>query len=189
MIGYLIKKIIALLLFAVAMVLVPFALPIVILIVLLVNSVRVISRSGDYDVSGKEAFFYFLGGLICFFASFRVLNIYAGENGYFVLIAIFCAVTVIAGYFFRKIALAEERAFYMTASMNLLTKFHPHLLMAAGIIRLLIEVAPHFFDWLATPLSRFTDVGILSGNVLFAVALVMYAVRTIYIFKENRYHF
>ena len=184
-----IKKIIALLLFAVAMVLVPFALPIVVLIVLLVNSVRIISRSGDYDVSGKEAFFYFLGGIVCFFASFRVLNIYAGENGYFVLIAIFCAVTIVAGYFFRKIALAEERAFYMTARMNLLTKFHPHLLIAAGVIRLVIEVGPHFFDWLGKALSRYTDIGIQLGNVFFIVAIVMYIVRTVYIFKENRYHF
>ena len=71
---YLFKKIFALILFGLALFLIPIAIPFVILIMIIIYACKMISHSGDYGVSSKEAVFLFFGGLVAFFGAFSVMD-------------------------------------------------------------------------------------------------------------------
>ena len=186
MVGYLVKKILALVLFAAAMVVVPFALPLAMVISVLVGACRMIAHSGDHGIDFKEAALSFGIGLVAFFASFRFLNIYSSPNAQIILMAVFCGITIYAGVQFRGLARQEDRVFYMSATVRRFTKPHPYLLIVAGVLRLLIEAGFRFFSEEIAPFTRYTEIGIVLGNILFVAAIVMYVVRTIHIFKLNR---
>lgn len=185
---YLFKKIFALILFGLALFLIPIAIPFVILIMIIIYACKMISHSGDYGVSSKEAVFLFFGGLVAFFGAFSVIdeiNEYLFNSG-FGLPAVFCAITIYAGVNFKSYSRQEEQYFYMDERVNKLTKYNSQLIVVAGIIRLIIEIIEQFFIEYIQSFSQYLGIGVTLGNIIFIIAIVMYIVRTIHVYIQNR---
>ena len=187
MFKYIFKKVFALILFALAMVLIPLAIPFVVLVATIAGAFHMIAHSDEYG-GPKTAIFVFILGFAAFFGAFS----YAEEisnwiyNSAFGLPAIFCGITIVGGWYLRSFAIEEEANYYMDDSVNTFTKFHPQLIMASGIIRLVVEVAFCFFAEYVAPYSVILNIASGIGIFLFAISIVMYVVRTAHVYTQNK---
>ena len=184
---YLFLKIIALILFGVAMFIVPIAIPFVILIILIIYGIRLIAHSGDMLLTPGQTAFFFILGIVVFFGSFKfstkVSNwIFSSEHG---LPIVWSIITLFAGGYFKSFPRQEERNFYIDEQINKFTKYNPHLLIGAGLLRLVIELFCMYAKEMA-PYAKYLDIATTIGIVMFVASIVMYLVRTIHIYRYNR---
>lgn len=184
---YLFLKIIALILFGVAMVIVPIAIPFVILIILIIYGIRLIAHSGDMLLTPGQTAFFFIIGIVVFFGSFNFSTkvsdwIFNSEHGFPIVLSI---ITIIAGGYFRTFPYQEERNFYMDEQINKFTKYNPQLLIGAGVIRLVTEIIPIYVKEIESYI-KYLDIASTIGMLMFVASIAMYLVRTIHIYKYNR---
>ena len=186
MLGYLFKKIGLLVLFAAAMVLIPFALPYALLVVLIGASFKAFAESGSH-IDPKAVLFYFAGGVLLFFGSFGVVAKFAAQvYTPFAMTLIVSIITVYAGTVCRPYVIEERRHCRMDPLVERLTAPHPYLLVFAGILRIASLLLTRFAEAQVAPYAGLLRAGETLGNVFFVAAIAMYIVRTVYIFIKNR---
>lgn len=74
----------------------------------------------------------------------------------------------------------------MDERVNKLIKYNSQLIVVAGIIRLIIEIIEQFFIEYIQSFSQYLGIGVTVGNIIFIIAIVMYIVRTIHVYIQNR---
>ena len=184
MIKFLIIRILLLILLAAAIVLVPLALPFVIVILVICEAGRAFS-AGSASVSTKEAGALFIFGIILFFGSFKFLNLYSGPHGQYIMLAVMCGVAIYGGVFFKRMV-NQEGNVYLNKTVDSLTGFHPYLMIVSGVLRIIAETAKEFFSEHVAHYVSYIDIGINVATTMYAIAIMMYIVRTAFIFKDNR---
>ena len=182
MIKYLVLKILYLVLFALAYVLVPIALPFIFVIAVIVEGVQCIRRGDDPFISIKTQGVFIIIGIVLILASFsfiQKINNWLTTADY-ALPLVFSIVTILGGCYAPRLVKMEQRNYYyIHDKIDLLTKFHPYLLIGSGALKLL---AISKIIKKAAYITALESVGI----ALFVIAIAMYILRTVYIYLQNK---
>lgn len=187
MVGFLVKRFLALVLLVGAIIVMPFAgwIAAILFVILLACS---IIKQGFSDVGPGAAFFLIVAG---FFALSRGLGFLdkLSENYKimsFIIVAFCCVALFLGGRFFRRFVRSDIENYDMERQVEKLTRYYPQLMMISSVLRIVIEAARTFFAEAIADFISYLDIGVTIGIVLFALSILMYVLRTIHIFLENR---
>ena len=181
MVKYLVLKILFLVLFALAYVLVPLALPFIFVIAVIAEGVNCIRNGNDPDFSLKTQGVFIILGIVLIIASFSFMTKITNwlTTADYALPLVFSIVTILGGIYSMRFIKRERYNYYMDDKINLLTKFHPYLIIVSGALKLL---AISKLIKIHTYISVIEIVGI----VLFVIAIAMYILRTVHIYMQNK---
>jgi len=181
MVKYLFLKVLFLVLFALAYVLVPLALPLIVLIVIIAEGVKLIKNGDNPFISINAQGVSIIIGFVVILASFSFIDKINKwlTTAEYALPLVFSIVTILGGFYAISLARREGYNYYMNAKINLLTKFHPYLIILSGVLKLVA---------ISTLIKNHTLVGTIEtvGIVLFVLSIAMYVFRTVHIYMENK---
>jgi len=188
MVGYLVKRVIFLVLFVAALLITPVASFFGILVYFAILGFSFIKHANeDSSVSPMGYLLLIVAGIGMFIWG---LNIMQDISSNFVLMEFFiiasCSLVIIGSGNLSKKLVYEDRCYYMDDRIDLATKFYPYLLIIAGVLRIVIEAALTFFYEYVGSYEKYLEIGITVGIVLFVFSLAMYILRTMHVFVANR---
>ena len=187
MIGFLIKRILALALLVGAIVVMPFAGWIAAFLFVIIFALSLM-KQGFSDVGPGAAFFLIIAGFFALSRGLGFLNDLSQnyEIMTFLIIAFCCVALFLGGRFFRKFVVLDRNNFNMESQVERLTRYYPQLMMISAALRIVIEAARTFFAEMLADFISYLDLGVTIGTVMFALSILMYILRTIHIFIENK---
>lgn len=189
MIGYLIKRIFVLALFLGAIMIMPFAVHIGIVIYIIGIGIYNIGQGfSDARATYKEAALYIIGGIGAFYLASEVGKAITEDPVFYRLFVygILSITVIVAGFFTRRFIAEEDANYSSDGRVDLLTRFYPYLLIIAGFLRLIYEVVTIYFESYVASFIGVIDALVPIGNFLFSICILMYAVRTVYLFIKNK---
>ena len=180
--GYLIGHIALLLFLGAAILIAPVAAVLAIPLYLIGTSIY--NFFSSLTTTSKNDVAMFFGSILLFFIAILVGNKLTNLLWYetFTVVAT-CVIVILCGVKSRGIASAEKRKYYMNDAIGACTGIYPILLIASALLRLFAVAAVSLFEMdaaLQPPLSTV-------GYIVFAVAILMYILRTVHIFLQNNY--
>ncbi len=187
---FLFLRIFVLVLFILAIVVIPFAAVIGIFIALIVSGFSMYNYAkSDLRFSAREVTFAFFIGICGIFTAIQFLgNI--GKNPAFAelfAIASFCAVLIYAGKtVFGRFVRDEAESFYMSEKVHNLTKFYPMLMIVSASVRLAVELVLFIAPKPLAPFILYFNIARWLGVVAFVVSLIQYIVRMVHIYNYNK---
>ncbi|MBQ7356950.1 MAG: hypothetical protein IJW66_06065, partial [Clostridia bacterium] len=143
MIGYLIKRIIFLVIFLAAIIVMPFAAMIGMIIYFVVEGVRQVkSANEDLSLGFYGTFFFVIGGIAVMFMGLFIMDKITENPVWTELFAVvaFSATLIIGGRASINFVRTDRAYYFMNEVVEKLTAPYPYLLITAGIVRIVIEV-------------------------------------------------
>ena len=188
MIWYLIKRFLILVLFIAAVVAMPFAATIGLVIMYIAVGISfIVPVVTDNTVDGKAGcLMVFLGIAVPLYGITKINDLLQSENIDLFVIGALCAALIIGGFVFRPLVHSEQDSYYLSSKIDKLTALYPYLLIIAGIIRLVIELARRFLTEYVINYSAYLQLGEGIGKFLAIAAVALYVTRTVCIFRENK---
>lgn len=188
MVGYLVKRILALVLLVGAIILMPFVGWLAAILLVILSAFSFIKQGfSDSTVSPGATFLLIIAG---FFALSRGIgflgNISQDLDIMSFIETAFCCIALFAGgRIFRGFVYKDRRSYDMDEQAEKLTRYYPQLMMISAVLRVIIEAVRAFFaDALASYIS-YLDIGVAIGILLFALSILMYIFRTVHVFIKN----
>lgn len=188
MIWYLIKRSLLIILFLAAIMIMPIVAWVGVLLMYgAVGISMLIHAVSDSSMDAKGGCITLLLSVaIPIYGITRMNDIMQSEYSELFIVGALCAALIIGGYCFRSLVHSEQNSYSIGSKVDGVTALYPYLLIIAGVMRLVIELALNFFSKYVDKYSDYLKLGKSAGVALFVVALVLYVFRTIYIFNENK---
>ena len=188
MVWYLIKRFLILVLFIAAVVAMPFAATIGLVIMYIAVGISfIVPVVTDNTVDGKAGcLMVFLGIAVPLYGITKINDLLQSENIDLFVIGALCAALIIGGFVFRPLVHSEQDSYYLSSKIDKLTALYPYLLIIAGIMRLVIELARRFLTEYVINYSAYLQLGEGLGVFLAIAAVALYVTRTVCIFRENK---
>ncbi len=189
MVGYLVKRILALVLLVGAIMLMPVAGWFAAILFVILFAFSLIKHGfSDSTVSPAGSFFLLILGIFALSKGFGFIDKISHDFDIMAfIVTAFCALGLFAGgYIFRGFVYKDRVEYNMEEQVEKLTRFYPQLMMISAVLRVIIELARTFFTEALEGYLNYLDIGVKIGIALFVASILLYVFRMVHVFMKNR---